>query len=300
MAEWKSTSGQKDFGEIPRVVVHCCCDTGENPLWHPDWKLLLWVDIPKGELYGYSPISGNVELLYRGEISGGFTIQDSGELLLFQKGGAIRSWSPSRISTIVDSIPGEEDTRFNDVFADPWGRVFAGTMSSRLSPGRLYRIETNGGIKILAEGIGISNGIGMSPDKQWFYHTDSLVGRIYRYTYDALSGDISNKTVFKSFPVEQGVPDGMKIDLNGNLWIAMWGGNCIRVVDPGGNHVRVIDFPVPRISNLAADYSGNIFVTTATEGMDNSHCLPNEGALFVFKSGEAFLANNRSSVHLKN
>jgi len=135
-------------------VADCACDTGENPLWHPMEKRLYWCDIPRGHIFRYDPISGLYEQCYGGRVVGGFTIQSDGSLLLFMDGGAIAIWRNRKITEIVSEIEAEQGSRFNDVIADPKGRVFCGTMSTTKSKGRLYRLEVDGSIQPVLEGIG--------------------------------------------------------------------------------------------------------------------------------------------------
>ncbi|MDH7569847.1 MAG: SMP-30/gluconolactonase/LRE family protein, partial [Armatimonadota bacterium] len=125
----------------PELVADYRCVTGEGPLWHPFEKRLYWVDIPKGRLFRYHPASGVHEQCLEGEPIGGFTIQADGALLLFMARGAVKTWRDGEMHTIVEEIPDERDSRFNDVIADPQGRVFCGTVSTPTRAGRLYRLD---------------------------------------------------------------------------------------------------------------------------------------------------------------
>ncbi len=122
------------------------CHTGENPLWHPDEGCVYWVDIPAGKLFRYYPDSGRHEMCWQGDAAvGGFTIQADGALLLFMARGAVKVWRDGRIvDTVIAEIPDERETRFNDVIADPAGRVICGTMPTTSRPARLYRLDTDG------------------------------------------------------------------------------------------------------------------------------------------------------------
>ena len=116
----------------PTVVADVPCETGESPLWHPDKERLYWCDIPNGDLYAYDPAVEDHERVYTdadGRI-GGFTIQMDGTLLLFGEGGTVQRFDPAdeRVSTVIESDPDRFSERFNDVIADPEGRVFCGVM----------------------------------------------------------------------------------------------------------------------------------------------------------------------------
>src|SRR5690606_9618789 len=141
---------------------------------------LYWTDIPTGRLFRYDPATGQYEQVYQGEQIGAFTIQDDGSLLLFMDRCAVRIWREGRdLETVIDEIPEERDTRFNDVIADPEGRVFCGTLSVKapdgqvIRPARLYRLDRDGQLTVLLEGVGTSNGLGFTPDLRQIYYADT-------------------------------------------------------------------------------------------------------------------------------
>ncbi|MBS3762525.1 MAG: SMP-30/gluconolactonase/LRE family protein, partial [Planctomycetes bacterium] len=223
------------------MIADYACETGENPLWHPDEKKLYWVDIPNGRMFRYDPQSDEHEPCYEGEVVGGFTVQQDGALLLFMARGAVKIWRDGNLETIIPEIPGERDSRFNDVIADPEGRVFCGTMSTDKRKGRLYRLDTNGELNVVVEEVGTSNGLGFTLDRSKMYHTDTRTGRIYLYDYDRESGEISERRTFLQAPQESGGPDGMTVDSEGCVWVAFWGGSRIARYSPDGEELERID-----------------------------------------------------------
>jgi len=114
----------------PELIADYACQCGENPLWHPVQKRLYWTDIPRGRLYRYDPAAKRHEECYAGEVVGGFTIQADGALLLFMARGAVARWDGGKLEHVIGEIPDERESRFNDVIADPAGRVFCGTMAT--------------------------------------------------------------------------------------------------------------------------------------------------------------------------
>src|SRR4051812_45304244 len=155
----------------PELIADYACQVGENPLWHPIEQRLYWIDILTGRIYRYDPISGGHEQCHQeSEAIGGFTIQTDGSLLLFMARGAIKIWHNGSTQTVIDELPDERTTRFNDVIADPAGRVFCGTMPTKDRAGRLYQLDLDGALVRLLDGIDTSNGMGFTADQSHFYH----------------------------------------------------------------------------------------------------------------------------------
>jgi D-xylonolactonase len=270
----------------PERIVDEACQLGENPLWHPGEGRLYWVDIDAGRLFRYDPASGRHELCYAADVVGGFTLQADGALLLFMARGAVKVWRAGRLETVIDSLPDEANTRFNDVVADPVGRVFCGTLPDGDRPGRLYRLDPDGRMTRLLEGIGCSNGMGFSLDRRTLYFTDSIPQEIYAFDYDATTGAIANRRLFARVPPGGGLPDGLTVDAEGGIWSARWGGACVVRYTPDGREERRIDFPALRVSSLTfgGPDDADLYVTTAG-GQDRGQFGPGAGALFRFRPG---------------
>lgn len=234
----------------PQMIADCACEVGENPLWHPFENALYWCDIPKGRIFRYLPRSGEYEQVYRGEVVGGFTIQEDGSLLLFMAKGSVGVWSKGQLRTLIEDIPAERETRFNDVIADPAGRVFCGMMSTAHRPGRVYRLDPPLKLTLLMEDIGCPNGFGFTPDLKHMYLTDSFARVIYVCDYDQRTGNITKRRVFAKIPEEEGLPDGLTVDSMGHVWSARWDGSSIVRYSPDGILERRISFPAKKITSL--------------------------------------------------
>jgi len=272
----------------PELIADYACVCGEGPLWHADEKRVYWVDIDTGRLFRYDPAAKKHEqCIEGGEALGGFTIQKDGSLLLFMARGAVKVWRDGFKKTIIEEIPDERTTRFNDIIADPEGRVFCGTMPTpdgRL--GRLYRLDPDGTLTKLLDNIACSNGMGFTKDLKKMYYTDSGKGEIYLFDYDRATGTISNQRLFVGIPKDFGCPDGMKVDAEQHVWTAIWGGSCVIRFKPDGTEDRRISFPAKKVSSLAFggnDY-GDIYVTTAG-GRDKPNEGEGAGALFRINVG---------------
>ena len=270
----------------PELIADYQCETGEGPLWHPMERRLYWADIPRGRLFRFDPATGVHEQFYEGEVVGGFTIQADGALLLFMARGAVAVLRDGALDYVIDELPQERDGRFNDVAADPAGRVFCGTMpvGGRLGP--LYRLDLDGSITPVVDGVDISNGIGFTPDERKMYYTESTARRIYLYDYDRESGAISNRSVFLETPDDGTIPDGMTVDAEGHVWSARWNGSSLYRYTPDGTEERRVRFPARKVSSVAfgGEDLTDIYVTTAG-GQNKAEEGAGAGALFRLNLG---------------
>lgn len=250
---------------VPELIANYRCATGENPLWHPRERRLYWTDIPMGRMFRYDPATGKHEQFYEGRPVGGFTVQADGSLLLFMDRGTVACWRDGATTTVVEEIAAEKQFRFNDVIADPRGRVFCGTVDDNGAKGRLYRLDPDGSLTLLLEGIGCSNGMAFSADRRRFFFTDSLAYEIYVFDYDAETGAIAHQRVWKRFRETDGMPDGATLDAQGMLWSALWDGSAVVGLREDGSVAERIALPTGKVSSVTfggADLK-DIYITTA-------------------------------------
>jgi D-xylonolactonase len=263
------------------LIADYNCVCGENPLWHPLERRLYWLDIVNPRMFRYDPATAHHEQFYEGRTVGGFTIQADGSLLLFMDRGAVATWRNGKMTTIIEEHPDEVESRFNDVFADTRGRVFCGAMPTPTRKGRLYRLDTDGSIHKLLDGIGCSNGMAFTPDRKRMYYTDSDAYEIYLFDYDEETGNLSNQRVFARSYEWDGLPDGMTVDADGFVWSAHWDGYCLIRYSPWGEEVQRVMFPAKKVSSVifGGDDYGDMYVTTA--GGDHKDTDgPGAGALY--------------------
>jgi sugar lactone lactonase YvrE len=170
----------------------------------------------------------------------------------------------------------------NDATADAEGRfIFGNTFygpECKINDyplGKLFKIEKDGKISILEEGIHLSNGIGFSPDNKTLYLTDTVVRKIYAYDYNLNKGEISNRRVFVKVPENEGIPDGLTVDSEGYVWSAQWYGSCFVRYDTEGKVDRRVTTPPAQTSSLVfgGDDLTDIYVTSAALSV-KLHCAP--------------------------
>ena len=283
----------------PELVADYRCQTGEGPLWHPMEKLLYWVDIPTGRMFRFDPSTGEHEQFYDGEVVGGFTIQEDGALLLFMARGAVAIWRDGKLEYVIREHPEERDSRFNDVIADPAGRVFCGTMPTSERSSRLYRLDLDGSLTLVLEDVRLSNGMGFTPDRKQMYYTDTRARKLYFFDYDIDTGAITNQRVFLETPEGEGGPDGMTVDAEGFVWSARWDGSALYRYTPQGVEERRVRFPARKVSSLTfgGENLSDIYVTTAG-GQNKDEEGSGAGGLFRLELGIRGLPEFASRVGL--
>ena len=174
-------------------------------------------------------------------------------------------------------------TRMNDGACDRAGRFYAGTMGFNEEPGlgALYRLDPDLRVTTLVTGVGISNGIGWSPDDRLMYYIDSHTHRVDVFDYDPATGAIEGRRQFAAVGQGEVVPDGLTVDAEGCVWVAVWGGHAVLRHDPAGQVVQTLEFPAARVSSCAFGGRGldRLYVTTAAGPGESA------GALFTAEPG---------------
>lgn len=275
----------------PEPLGEVRASLGEGPVWDQSSGQLLWIDIVSHRLFRTVLATGRTDSLCLPHpvgvvvpraIGGYMAALEDGFWSLDDEDGA------ERVAAVEADDPG---TRFNDGACDPQGRFWAGTMAwdGSAGQGSLYRLDGDGTVTRILEGVGISNGLGWSPDGTTMYYSDSLTGRIDAFDFDARDGSISRRRPFVTLSREMGVPDGLCVDAEGGVWLATWGGWCVRRYLPDGSADVVLRLPVAQVSSCAfgGDDLGLLFVTTAREGLtsDERRAQPLAGRLFRAEPG---------------
>jgi sugar lactone lactonase YvrE len=269
----------------PKLFVDARARLGEGPVWDSRSGRLIWVDIEGMALHSTDPRTGatrtqNMPLpigVAVPRLSGGFVAAlEDGFYAIDADGG-------TQLIAAVDSRAG--GLRFNDGACDPAGRFLAGTMAYDFRPGAgsLYRLERDLSVSRLIDSVTISNGIGWSPDGGTMYYVDTPTSRIDAFDYDADSGAMSRRRPFVEIEGE-GRPDGLCVDVDGAVWIALWPGWSVRRYLADGTLDAILPLPVAQVSScvFGGPELDELFITTAWSTLSDGQrsAQPLAGSLF--------------------
>jgi len=272
------------------LVIDSKSDLGEGAIWNSQTGELLWINITGKILNIYNPKTGNNKELFTGQMIGTVVPCSSDKVLVALQNG-IFSLDPFTGTKVLIVDPEEDlsDNRFNDGKCDPAGRFWVGTMSTKdeKGAGSLYRLDKDSSIHKMIENVSISNGIVWSPDASKMYYIDTPTQQVKEYDYNNETGEISNPKVAVEISTELGSPDGMTIDADGNLWIALWGGSAVGCWNPEtGKLIRKIEVPAKNVTSCAFgdDDLGTLYITTARRNTTNEELKKYPEAGGVFKT----------------
>jgi sugar lactone lactonase YvrE len=272
--------------------VECVWDVGahlgEGALWHAPTRSVYFVDI-KGRRIHRCAADGSARTSWEAPGQPGFVVPtENGGLVCALEDGLYRLDGASGAFTLLrrieDELPGN---RFNDGHVDAGGNLWFGSMDdAQAAPtGALYRLDRNGSLARLDDGYFITNGPAISPDGKTLYHTDTPLRRVYAFDLRP-DGALAGKRVFLQLP-EGSRPDGMAVDSEGCLWIALFGAGRIERYTPAGRLVGSVHFPCTNITKLAfgGDDLRTAYVTTAWKGLSPAQRAqqPLAGGLFAFR-----------------
>jgi sugar lactone lactonase YvrE len=281
---------------VPEVAVSAQCHLAEGPVWDPARGLLRWVDINPGHVHAFDPASGARSWFppAEGAAVGSVGLTRSGGLVLalvdrFAFGPA----HPDDTGAYPLASAGGFRTdaavyRFNDGKPSPWGDLWAGTMAWKEDgpPASLYRLTPAGDVTELIGGVGLSNGLDWSQDRTRFYFADSHSRGVDVFTTDPGTGTLGER---RRFTAIDGTPDGLTLDADGCLWLALWGAGEVHRYTPDGRLDTVVRVPVTQPSSVTfggADLS-TLYITTARENLTPADlsAQPHAGDIFAVTPG---------------
>jgi sugar lactone lactonase YvrE len=262
---------------------------GEGPVWSESWGGLRWVDMLAGDVLSLAADGtidrrhvGNVAAALRPRRQGGAVIAVERGFALEDADGAIRYLGELWTDTHV---------RMNEGGCDPDGRFYCGSMAydQRPGAGALYRLDPDDSVHVVLENVTISNGLEWSPDGSLAYYNDTPTQRVDVFDYDGESG-LTGRRPFAEIPAEAGGPDGLTVDDEGGVWVALYGGGAVRRYNPEGVLDEVIEVPAEQVT--ACTFGGSnldqLFITTSREGLGGGDD-PLAGSVFRSAVGVASL-----------
>ena len=255
----------------PKPIWKIRCTLGEGTLWIKEHNSIYFVDIKNKKIFSFN-IKNKKKKIFKVDKEVGFIAHIKKYIFIIGLQGEIRIQN-LKSKKILKSIPIEKNyklNRINDGKTDPAGNLWFGTMDNlerKIEKGSLYKVDKNLTITKIDKNYRITNGPAFI-DQYNFYHTDSSKKKIYKIKINKKNKIISKK-IFKKFSIKDGVPDGMTLDKNKNLWVAHFHGACISVFNKNAKLIHKINFPAKNITNCAFGGKNNkeLFVTTATKGM---------------------------------
>jgi len=243
---------------------------GEGPVWDARTQTLYWLDILNKRVYANAEV-----LIELDEFVGCLASCKSGGLILTKRFSFWTFEPDSAQLTFLSALENEpSNNRFNDGKCDPRGRFLAGTMDmgEKDPNGSLYSFDGRSVTRLLS-GITISNGLTWSPDHKTFYYIDTPTREVKAFDYDLKTGAIASPRVAVRVPESLGWPDGMTSDMQGNLWIAMWGGAQVTKWDPHtGQLLERIPVPAKNVSScvFGGKDLNELYITSARVGLDEA------------------------------
>ena len=242
------------------------CIVGEGPVWDAKNNRLLFLDIRGQFIKSVDYFTGKSTQIDLPQRIGCFVLSQNGDILSGLTDGVYRIDKYGNITLAHNPIKIKGD-RFNDGKAGPDGAFYLGT-SSADGNGAFYRLK-DGVITELFDGCACSNGLDWTADKTKMYYIDTPRQMIEIFDFDANSGTLSNRRKFMDIPKNWGLPDGMTLDTDGNLWVALWDGACVIQIDKDTKEIiNKIEVPCPRASCCAfgGENLDELFITTAAFG----------------------------------
>ncbi|KAM4602118.1 regucalcin [Polymixia lowei] len=274
-------------------VIKESCLIGEGPVWEEADQSLLYVDIAGKKIHRWSPATNSLQSMTTDQTVGFVVPRRSGGYVA----GVGRSfvavdWSTQTVTSLVEVDQDKPNNRFNDGKVDPAGRLLAGTMATEKQPtvlerkqGSLFSLTSDLTVVKHFSQVDISNGLDWSPDQRLFYYIDSLSFSVDAFNYDISTGALSRRGSVYRFQQDEGVPDGLCVDAEGNLWVACYNAGQVINIDPHtGVRLQSVLFPVLKTTSCCfggPSYS-DLYVTSACLGLQpsESNQQPLAGATF--------------------
>ncbi len=268
-----------------RIVWPLAAQLGEGPLWVAEDAALWFVDIKGHAIHRFDPVTGTgTSHPVDGPASFLVLAADGGLLVGIR--GHLHRFRDGILSPAIAAVDMPAHNRTNDATVDARGRLWFGTMDDNetLATGAVHVFDGRD-IRAVGGECVITNGPATSPDGRWLYHVDTLGRTVTRF--DISDSDLlTDGELFIAIEDEAGYPDGVSVDAEGCVWVALWGGWGVRRYAPDGTLLATVALPVPNVTKVA--FGGQdlrtAYATTAWKGLSDEDRIaaPLAGGLFAF------------------
>jgi sugar lactone lactonase YvrE len=263
------------------LLLDARAELGEGPFWDARTQTLYWLDVLNKRVYADLEVFAQLD-----EFVGCAAPRRDGGLILALKSSVVELEPGSAKPTVLATLGEPANNRFNDGKCDPAGRFLAGSMDHNEveASGAFYSYDGKT-VTTLLTGIRISNGLTWSPDYKTFHYIDTPTRKVTAFDYDLAKGQIANPRTAVRIPDGMGWPDGMTSDMDGNLWIAMWGGAQVTKWDPHTGEL-LEQIPVPALQSSSCIFGGadlnELYITSARKNLSQADLqkYPLSGGLF--------------------
>lgn len=287
--------------QVVDVVSDISSEVGEGPVWDERSEVLRWVDVFNGVVHGHDPHGGDLPSFDLGHPVGFLVPFGDHDFLAGVRDGfaVMDAHGGLEMKLEIGSDGSGSKMRMNDGKADPFGRVWAGRMNSvdPIGPeGALFRLDSQWNLTLHLDRLRMPNGIGWSPAGTTMYFTDTTWGRIDAFDYDPITGEATRRRQFVEIPPEAGAPDGLTVDEEGCVWVALWGGGAVHRYTPKGRLDSVIR--IPALHATSCTFGGadrrDLYITSARFRLtpEEAQLFPNSGKVFRARPGVAGMRTN--------
>ena len=277
------------------VAVSRPAELGEGPRWDAATATLLWVDILGKAVHRLDPRDGRDVVTPVPDLVGFALPRAAGGVIVGLPDGVFALGDNGRTELLTALETDAPGNRLNDAACDPRGRLWAGTMAldERSPTGALYRVGADLAVTREFAGTTISNGLGWSPAGDAFYFIDTPTGRVDAFDFDPAAGSIARRRPLAVVDVPGAGPDGMTVDAEGSLWVALHGGWGLLRFSPDGRLLGHVDLPVAKVTSCCFGGPGlrDLYVTTRRQSLSDAELSeqPLAGALLRLDPGVAGL-----------